>query len=721
MKKELLSPAGSMDSLKQAIHNGADAVYLAGSLYGARSYAKNFTDEEMKYAIEYAHKYGVRINVTVNTLILDTEIKDVIKYVRFLISCGVDALIIQDIGLAYILHNKFPELEIHGSTQMHNLDDYSAKFLEELGFSRIIMAREVPLEDINKMKTKLEVETFIHGALCMSYSGECLFSSVVLNRSGNRGKCAQCCRMPYELLIDSVKQKRNPYMLSLKDLNTTEKFEDMLKSRVYSYKIEGRMKSPEYVGLITRIYRKLIDNSKGDVSEDINKLQYLFNRGFTLGNLFNENDCLSETPNHQGVEIGKVIDVTNKIITIKLSKELSLTDGIKFKDSDLGLTVYNLYKNNEQVKVGKAGEIVTIPNTIKLKSKDTVVKTTDSKLLKELSVYEEKRIPLDINVFAKIGKPLKLVIDDIVVEDGIVQKSINNPLSKDGILEKLNKTGDTVYKFENVNIELDEDAFIPVSIINKLRREILEKVDQKRIVKKEVKEQEFTHKKSSELSKLGLIVNVKTKEQFEAIKDLDLGAIITNDKEIYNANKDKYKMYLETGMQEETSYESERLFVNNTSDYMRYKDNNEVMLDYGFNIYNSYTLEYFNQHYATLSPELAVSDIEKMNITNNAVFVCFGKLRLMTMKHCLVTGKQHCNNCGLCDKRIELKDTFGNIYPVKSDKKLNYIYNCKNKNYIDLIDKLKKANVKNYRIDLLDENKEETLKVVKAFLLSINN
>jgi putative protease len=145
------------------------------------------------------------------------------------------------------------------------------------------------------------------------------------------------------------------------------------------------------------------------------------------------------------------------------------------------------------------------------------------------------------------------------------------------------------------------------------------------------------------------------------------------------------------------------------------------MLDYGFNVYNSYTLEYFNQYYVTLSPELTMMDIEKMNITNNAIFVCYGKLRLMTMKHCLVTGKQHCNNCGLCDKKVELKDTFGNIYPVKSDKKLNYIYNCKNKNYIDLIDKLKKANVKNFRIDLLDENKEETLKVVKAFLLSINN
>ena len=709
-----------MDALKQAIHNGADAVYLAGSLYGARSYAKNFTDEEMKYAIEYAHKYGVRINVTVNTLILDTEMKDVIKYIRFLISCGVDALIIQDIGLAYILHNKFPGLEIHGSTQMHNLDDYSAKFLEELGFSRIIMAREVSLEDINKMKTKLDVETFIHGALCMSYSGECLFSSVVLNRSGNRGKCAQCCRMPYELLIDSIKQKRNPYMLSLKDLNTTERFEDILKSRVYSFKIEGRMKSPEYVGLITRIYRKLMDNPKCDVSEDINKLQYLFNRGFTLGNLFNENDCLSETPNHQGVEIGKVIDVTNKIITIKLSNELNLTDGIKFKGSDLGLTVYNLYKNNEQVKVGKKGEIVTIPNTIKLKSKDIIVKTTDSKLLKELATYDEKRIPLDIDVFVKVGKPLKMVVDDIVVEDGIVQNSINNPLSVDGIKEKLNKTGDTVYSFKNINIELDDNAFIPVSIINKLRREILEKVDQKRVVKKEIKECDFVHKKTNNIPKLGLIVNVKAKEQFDAIKDLNIGAFITNDKELYDANKSKYKMYLEVGMQEDNNYKNERLLVNNTSDYTKYKDSNEVMLDYGFNVYNSYSLEYFNQYYTTLSPELTVTDIEKMNITNNAIFVCFGKLRLMTMKHCLVTGKQHCNNCGLCDKKIELKDTFGNIYPVKSDRKLNYIYNCKNKNYIDLIDKLKKANVNNFRIDLLDEDANEALKIVKTFLLSIN-
>ena len=262
-KPELLSPVGNIDALKAAINAGCDAVYLGGKLFGARSYAGNFDDEEMIEAIKYAHIYGVKVYVTMNTMIYESEVEAFINYVDFLHRNNVDALIIQDLGMMDLIRKTYPNLELHASTQMnvHNVE--GVKLLEELGLKRVVLARETNIEKIKeiKQKTNIELEIFVQGALCISYSGQCLMSSLLNGRSGNRGTCSQCCRMKYDLISDNKKVNTDEYLLSTKDLNTLEHLDQLIEVGVDSLKIEGRMKRPEYVYLMTNIYRKAIDGN----------------------------------------------------------------------------------------------------------------------------------------------------------------------------------------------------------------------------------------------------------------------------------------------------------------------------------------------------------------------------------------------------------------------------------------------------------------------------
>jgi len=252
---ELLAPVGNMECLKAAINAGADAVYLSGINFGARSFAGNFTNSELVTAINTCHLYGVKVYVTVNTLIYDIETDRFMKYIDFLHKNNVDAVIMQDIGMIDLVRKTYPNLEIHASTQLHIHNLEGAKLCEELGIKRVVLARETPIKLIEEIKKNIniDIEIFVHGALCMSYSGQCLISALIGSRSGNRGTCAQICRMPYSLEIDNKIVENNQYLLSTKDLNTLENLDKIINSGVYSLKIEGRMKRPEYVYLITSI------------------------------------------------------------------------------------------------------------------------------------------------------------------------------------------------------------------------------------------------------------------------------------------------------------------------------------------------------------------------------------------------------------------------------------------------------------------------------------
>ncbi len=511
-KPEILAPVGSMASLYAAIEGGCDAVYLAGKLFGARAFADNFSDEELVFAINYAHKYGVKVYVTTNTLVYDFEVDKFMDYIEFLHRNNVDAVIVQDIGMFDLIRKTFPNLDIHISTQMHVHNTESAQLVEELGATRVVLARETPIELVKKIKdnTNIELEIFVHGALCISYSGQCLMSSLIGGRSGNRGTCAQCCRQPYELFCNDIKISEDSYLLSTRDLCTLEDVGKLIDIGVDSLKIEGRMKRPEYVYLVTSLYRKAVDSyietGKVNVSEDeIYELKKIFNRNYTKGFLFNTpNDKFMNTfrPNHMGVKVGNVIDVKKNRVKIRLTDGVNLNDGIRFVKrgfEDVGMIIQQMFQNNEKVRSAKKNEVITILSPEEVEVGAEVLKTTDYEQLKNLDALikaNNRKINVDVKFKALLGEKLSITVNDGINEvsmdsEYVVDKSVNRPTTKEDIEKQLLKTGNTIYNIKSLNIINDDNIFIPLKSINDLRRDVLDKLDKTRVasVKNIVKQQ----------------------------------------------------------------------------------------------------------------------------------------------------------------------------------------------------------------------------------------
>ena len=512
MKYELLAPAGNMECLIAAIEAGCDAVYIGGKRFGARSFADNFTKEEIVEAINYAHLYGVKIYVTLNIIVYENEVDDFINYVRFLHKNSVDAIIMQDLGMMDLVRKKFPNLEIHASTQMNIHTFEGAKILNDLGIKRVVLARETDFEVIKKIKKELdiEVETFIHGALCVSYSGQCLMSYLVGKRSGNRGTCAQICRKKYSLIDDKNNIiEKDKYLLSTKDLCTIENIDKLINIGINSFKIEGRMKRKEYVYLVVSTYKKVIDNylktGKLKVDESlIEDLKLIFNRDFTKGFMFNEdnkNIVNIDTSNHKGVEIGKVIKYEKGFITIKLEKPVSINDGLRIisNNKEYGLILNNFYIDRNLVKEARKGDIISFKYTGRASVGDKIVKTTDYKQISEIerNIKNKKRkVNISFDVIAKKNKPLILKVFDgknsiLASSSNILEESINKALTKELIETKLNRLGDTVYNLESINIDLEDNLFIDIKSINDLRRDAIEKLNQKRLYQIEFKERNY--------------------------------------------------------------------------------------------------------------------------------------------------------------------------------------------------------------------------------------
>lgn len=475
---ELLCPAGNKESLIAAINSGANAVYLSGKKFGARAFAANFSNEELKEAIRIGKVYGVKIYVTMNTLVKENEIEEFLEQVEFLYSNGVDAILMQDFGMICLCLKKYPNLEIHASTQAHNSSLQGIDFLYKLGVKRVVLPREMSLDEIKLIKTPIEKEVFIHGALCVSYSGRCLMSQVLGGRSGNRGECAGCCRFKWKL-YKSDKLLKEGYLLSMKELNLSE---DILRLIPYvdSLKIEGRMKSPTYVSFITSYYRKILDGEKiTDIDRE--NLQSLFYRGYTKGHLLNNKDLVNtKSPNHIGLPIGKVIDVTDSKITILLDKELAQEDGIRFLESGKGLIVNYLYDMKDRlISKGSPKQKIILDNKVGLTTLDTVSLTTNHKLITKFSTVT-KKVDIAIKVIAKINEPLEIsfIKDNIIVSEkgNIVERAKSAIVTKERIISQVKRLGNTPFNCHEIDVLLDDDIFIPMGEINVLRRTLTERL-----------------------------------------------------------------------------------------------------------------------------------------------------------------------------------------------------------------------------------------------------
>ena len=519
MKKiELLSPVGDFECLKAAVQNGADSVYFGAANFNARASATNFDLTNLKEAISYAKLRGVNTHLTLNTLIKDTEFEDAVLLAKKAYEFGIDAIIVQDLGLARFLIENFPDLPIHASTQMtiHNLE--GALEAQKLGFKRVVLSRELSLEEIQYIcaNTNVEIETFIHGALCISYSGQCLFSSMIGARSGNRGKCAGPCRLPYELLgtcetKGTDEAKRNipiaskGYLLSTKDLCGLEFLPKLIDAGVMCFKIEGRMKTPEYVATVTRIYRKYIDLALSDKpyvidKKDVKDLMQVFNRGgFSNGHLdskANTSLVFPEKPNNMGIYIGNIANLKpNKgHVFINLTDDISIGDTIEFEKESTKYTISELMIKNKNITTGFKNQLVEVGRMKgNLHIGDKVYKTNS----KELSTFayssyqeEHKKLDLTACITLKKNSPVLLnvstlsntnpLFDNISVSlssDTLPVEAKSQPLDKDRVISQLNKTKDTIFTFKDIDVILDDNLFLPsIKVLNELRRNALDEI-----------------------------------------------------------------------------------------------------------------------------------------------------------------------------------------------------------------------------------------------------
>lgn len=742
MKKELLAPAGDFETLKQVIHNGCDAVYLGGKRFGARKFASNFDDEEMAKAIKYCHLYGVKIYVTVNTVIFESEVDDCLNYIKFLHQNGVDAVIMQDIGMISLVRKVFPNLEIHVSTQAHTHNINQIRLLEELGVTRVVVAREMSLDEIKKLDTKLEIETFIHGALCVCYSGECLFSSLLLNRSGNRGECAGICRLPFTLLEDGKEVETvGKYLLSPKELNTTNRIKELLESNITSFKIEGRMKSSTTIGFITKLYRILIDHyEKGEeillTEQEQEKLLLLFNRGFTEGHLFKNsgNELMNiKSPNHIGIEIGKVIDVNSSRIKIHLDKSLNQGDGIRFASEQLGMMVNFIYdKSGKLISGADCGDIIELDNKIGINDCGLVLKTVDVKLLSELENYQEKKIPISVKVNAYLGNSFQLEITDfinkVVVCDDIIEKATGSGTSSERILEQLSKLGDTPFILKDSNLEIEEGIFIPISKINELRRQaISELIRLRENTKKEVI---ICGKKSMDKKEVEgkpiITALVRNEEQLIACLD-NVDFIYVTDSSLYRKYKDSGNIYIRIDrvMNKFPEFNNERLLIGEMGSIYKYNYNNDLGSDYYLNVTNSYYVDYLRSlgvSNITLSIENSIDEIVNIinRVGNNDLEVLvYGKVEVMIMKYCPLKmlinhDKTPCNVCRN-GKVYELKDRNGERYPLVQDNELTHIFYYRNLSLENELLKLKQVPNIRYRFEFFDEDCQEVFNIIKKY------
>ncbi len=469
MSMKILSPAGDFESLKMAIYNGADEVYLGVREFNARNNIVGFSLAELKDAVSFAHIYDVKVHLTVNILFSDDELQHALDLIVDAYNLGVDAFIIQDLGLASIVHEHYPEIEMHASTQMgiHNLE--GVRVAERLGFKRVVLARETPLDEISRIRenSDIEIEYFVQGALCVSFSGNCYFSSYEHSASGNRGKCKQLCRLPYTLLKDD-REVKSGYLLSAKDFNMLDRLPDLESAGVTAIKIEGRARRPYYVAEATRTYAKAIKNESY-----MNNLPLAFNRGFTEGYFNGNSEIISLYQSHVGSEIGRV----EKFVQGKRFNEIFISSDRELNKK----SAFKFFRKGEEIEtisaydLIKAGRLYRITTTKQVKVGDSVNLISDFDLESEMLNHVTKR-SIDIKITAKINEPIcaKFETGDrqYKVTGDICQLAKSSPLTENEILDNFKKT-----EFFEPNISLElEKVFLTKKMLNEFRRKVYDKL-----------------------------------------------------------------------------------------------------------------------------------------------------------------------------------------------------------------------------------------------------
>ena len=764
---ELLAPAGSFDALRAAVEAGADAVYLAGEKFGARAYAENFAGEQLAEAVKFAHLRGVAVHVTVNTLVADSELDEFATYIKFLRRANVDALLVQDLGAASVAKTVAPEIPLHASTQMTIHNSEGVKALADLGFARAVLSRELTLTEIEKIcrESPIETEIFIHGALCVCWSGQCLMSSLIGGRSGNRGRCAQPCRLPYELVDANGKNllSAGKYLLSPKDLNTLDLLPRLIETGVTSLKIEGRMKRPEYVATVVKVYRDALDK-KISTDEDRRKLAQIFNRDFTTAYLEKnpgKNLISDSKPNNRGVLIGRVAEVGHDKIVLKLSGELHAGDQVEIWIKVGGRVTFTVEDFDLR------GDLCTVKAPTRgVRVHDRAFKIFDAELTAEARKYftgaPVRRIGVAADVHAKVGESLTLTLTDLDGNIATAQTKIlaepakNRPLTVDTLNKQIGRLGNSIFALDKISAAVDDNLMIPISELNDVRRRAVDDLERQRLKKFERKKISAPAAKNFEpcaVDATKLVAQVDTLDKLTAALDAGADEILFGGETFTNqpvknisaaiklVHERGKKIFLATprlvredelpALEKILSAEVDAVYVHNLATLRLAKRlvNVPIRTDFSLHVFNLATVNFLagmGVDGVTLSPELNLTQIKSLAQKSPLPVECIvhGRQELMISAYCVLgsfLGGLDKKNCPhVCRaKNFFLRDRLGELFPVVTDQFCRmHILNAKTLSMIE--HRADFGGVARIRVDCRFLTVDETAQIVRAYKFAGN-
>lgn len=778
MKKiELLAPVGTKEALIAAVWNGADAVYLAGKSFGARKFAANFDHDELDEAVKFCHRHGVSVFVTVNTLIADFEFDQLIDYIDFLYKADVDAVIVQDFGVLQIIKARYPDFEVHASTQMtaHSTEDIH--YLKDQGIERVVLPREMPVSEIAEIRkqTDMDFECFVHGALCISYSGQCLMSSMIGGRSGNRGSCAQSCRQPYTLIDMETglteKHDGGKYLLSPKDLRALEEIPALIKAGVNSFKIEGRMKRPEYAAIVVRAYREALDSALQDKPFDIKKWNKdtadIFTRGFTKGHLLGDSTADRMNPywpGNFGVEIGtvKTYEKDRKRMRISITDELHVGDEIQIRrgNDSVGARVEFIEMGRARVKSADAGQEIVMNMQYPVKPGEVIFRTVNDALIKsarQTYARQVQRVDVEMTLSIKANEPMTLTILDedgnkVAVEGDVPEAAMNKPLDKERVTKQVAKLGDSPYRNQELIIHLDDGLALPMKSINAIRRDAIEALDEMRATRHKhradvepveipelqgdsvIDDEAFTHPKFH--------AEVRNREQLRAALDAGVDAVMVSTLEMVDiALEETEEIFCPVVFAPGRivrNFEFEKLEERidqikslsgiwaGTYGMIEWATRNGIPvlgIDQGLNVFNSRSIIRHKEKAScvTLSPEMTMYQIKNLTTSDAELeAIVYGRQTVMITEYCPISAtlaNGHVD-CGLCEKKnYGLQDKKGAIFPVLRANKAcrTKILNSKILFVPEDLEALYDNGVRSYRMVFTLENSSEVEEAILLF------
>lgn len=771
---ELLAPAGSMEALKAAVANGCDAVYLGMKKYGARAYSSNFDEESLEEAVAYAHLRGVKVYVTVNTIVFEDELEEVFEQLGFLNGIGVDGIIVQDLALLDYIAQHFEDMEAHCSTQMGVDDLEGALLCKELGARRVVLSREVGIEKVRDIRQQADipVEIFVHGALCVSYSGNCIMSGMTGNRSGNRGRCIGSCRKLYDIVElgtadaatggaatsgpatsspaanganpAAVREKKlgRSYILSTKDLNTIEHVEEL--AGIDSLKIEGRMKEPVYVANVVSRYRMALDGTA--TRDDKEKLNRTFNRTYTEGYLFGEDRkriVNTERPNHSGYRVGKVEGFRRGMYELSLTRPVKQNDLIRIRHDgeDVNLSLARIYdRQGRLVNGAEAGEPCFIKVKERLSAGDAVFKTKDVAYERELEARlggEFRRFPLNMTVRAYPGAPLFAEAEAFGIccsyeGEEPLSEAVNQPTTQEAVRKQLDRLNDTVFFLNEVEYE-SCNAFVPAKQLNAARKELVRCLGETRLAAKKRRLKPAPSRGADAAAEAGLSAALPAGAPvcFEPKKPY-LTAFATT--------QEQYEACLECGLETvyfrnfapRNGFDSQALgeapleqdvLVGGLGGVRRYGGTGRMVADYSLNVVNSRScreLHRLGAKRVTLSYEINEGQLRDLLAAYRAEnggspaleMVVYGHAPLLVTKYCPLKTLGQCGSCR--KKRYEIRDEFGSFPVVAHENCDTTVLNGKVLNLLDEMPRIE--GVEAFRLNFTVETAEEVRAVVARAL-----